>query len=285
MTFDMRDLPQPSGPFEWVQAPAGPALVCQPLAETAQHLYTTRHWALGRQTGCEETEAWAGVAMAIGIDPGLLVRAHQVHGTNVVVATAEDRNRHATDEADIIVSHAPVHALAIQVADCVPLLIADRANGAIAAAHAGWRGLAARVPSTVVAALRRQFGSRPGDLVAAIGPSIGACCYEVGADVLQRFQRAGFGFDRLEQWFQSKPTPSDRNPSMPGLAPPREEHWFFDGWSAARDQLVGAGVPEAQVFVAELCTASHAGALCSYRRDGSPAGRLAAVIRRGPRRP
>jgi YfiH family protein len=285
MTFDMTDLPQPTDAFEWVQAGGGPALVCRPLAEVAQHLYTTRHWTLGHATAGDDTAAWAAVAQGVRVDPALLVRVHQVHGTTVVVAAPEDRNRHAKDDADIIVSHDAAHALAVQTADCVPLLIADRSTGAIAAAHAGWRGLAARVPSTAVAALRRHFGSRPVDLVAAVGPSIGACCYEVGADVMQRFQRAGFGLDRLDAWFQTAPTASARNPSMRGLAAPRESHWFFDGWAAARDQLIGAGVPEAQVFVAELCTASHSEAFCSYRRDGSPAGRLAATIRRGPRRP
>lgn len=282
MMFDMTNLPQPNGAFDWVQAAGGPALVCRPLAAVAQHLYTSAHWGLGAR---DDPSAWADVAKAIGVEPALLVRVRQIHGTSVVVASADDRNRHGTDEADIIVSNDPAHALAVQVADCVPLLIADRVTGAIAAAHAGWRGLAARVPSTTVAAMRKQFGSRPADLLAAVGPSIGACCYEVGDDVMQRFQRAGFGFDRLELWFRPGPVPSASNPSMPRLAAPRAGHWFFDGWASARDQLIGAGIPEAQVFLSELCTASHPGVLCSYRRDGAPAGRLAAVIRRGPLRP
>jgi copper oxidase (laccase) domain-containing protein len=68
---------------------------------------------------------------------------------------------------------------------------------------------------------------------------------------------------------------------MPGLPPaPRGDHWFFDCWSSARDGLIAAGVPGDQVFVAELCTASHPGAFCSYRRDGSSAGRMAAAIRK-----
>src|SRR5262249_2256482 len=137
---------------------------------------------------------------------------------------------------------------------------------------------------TAVAALRRHFGSRPQDLIAAVGPSIGACCYEVGPDVVQRFQRAGFGGDRLGAWFLDGPAQLPGNPSMPGLTP-RADHWFFEGWAASRDQLIGAGVPVAQIFVAELCTASHPATLCSYRRDGAPAGRLAGAIRRRLPRP
>ena len=101
-----------------------------------------------------------------------------------------------------------------------------------------------------------------------------------------RFEAAGFGRGQIARWFLEEPRPSSRNPSMPGLPRPlRASHWFFDGWSAARDQLEEAGVPAARIFVAELCTASHPDTMCSYRREGSAAGRMAGAIRsrRGPR--
>ena len=183
-------------------------------------------------------------------------------------------------DADIIVSNNPALALAVQSADCVPILIADRRTGAVAAAHAGWRGLSVRVPGTTVAAMTRQFGSQRKDLVAAIGPAIGACCYEVGRDVRDRFTRTGFTSDQIERWFLRRPIVDARNPPMSSLrAAMRPEHWYFDGWASAREQLQMVGVPEKQIFAAELCTASHPDSLCSYRRDGSPSGRLAAVIR------
>jgi purine-nucleoside/S-methyl-5'-thioadenosine phosphorylase / adenosine deaminase len=167
----------------------------------------------------------------------------------------------------------------------VPLLIADERTAAVAAAHAGWQGLAAGVPSAAVTALAREFGSRPSDLIAVIGPSIGACCYEVGTAVRDRFEAAGFGPGRIARWFREEPRPTSRNPSMPGLPRPlRASHWFFDAWSAARDQLEEAGVPADRIFVAELCTASHPDTMCSYRREGSAAGRIAGAIRsRGER--
>jgi hypothetical protein len=157
----------------------------------------------------------------------------------------------------------------------------------VAAAHAGWRGLAAGVPLATVAALGREFGSRAADLVVAIGPSIGACCYPVGPEVRDRFAGAGFGSDLpWARWFLERPAISDLNPPLPGLdARGTSNRWFFDPWAAARDQLLAAGVPPAQIFGAGLCTASHPGVLCSYRRDGAPAGRMAAVIRGGPPRP
>ncbi|MGB7219369.1 MAG: laccase domain-containing protein, partial [Vicinamibacterales bacterium] len=144
----------------------------------------------------------------------------------------------------------------------------------------GWRGLAAGVPQVTVEALGREFSSRPADLVVAAGPSIGACCYEVGADVRQQFEKAGFLSADLARWFHAGPQPTPANPSMPGLpATPRADHWHFDGWAAVRDQLMAAGVPRDQINVAGLCTASHPGALCSCRRDGPPAGRMAGVVR------
>jgi hypothetical protein len=146
--------------------------------------------------------------------------------------------------------------------------------------------LSVRVPGATVAAMLREFGSRRKDLVAAIGPAIGACCYEVGSDVRDRFVRTGFTGDQLERWFLSKPAPSARNPSMPSVrAAPRPEHWYFDAPASAREQLQAAGIPDDQIFVADLCTASHPEWLCSYRRDGAPAGRLAAAIRSGDRHP
>src|SRR5262249_6683562 len=110
----------------------------------------------------------------------------------------------------------------------------------------------------------RTFGSRAQDLIVAIGPAISGPNYEVGADVYQRFAAAGF-------------TPADRARWFVPAA--RAEHWYFDGWQSACDQLQAVEVPASQIFVAGLCAFGHPGVLCSYRRDGSPAGRMAAAIR------
>jgi YfiH family protein len=265
-------------------------LVCRALERAAPHLFTTRQWPLGSPApgtapfdDDDDDREWHDVARAMEVDVSRLVRLRQVHGAAFLVA----REPPATiPEADIVVSNTPGLALAVQAADCVPLLVADRRTGAVAAAHAGWRGLSARVPGASVAALVREFGCQKKDLVAAVGPSIGACCYEVGADVLQRFVRSGFTRNQLERWFLEQPIPNGRNRSMPTIPPvPRDGHWFFDGWASARDQLEAAGISPDQIFVAGLCTASHPECLCSYRRDGSPAGRMAAAIRCAPRCP
>jgi len=257
-------LPKPNDAFAWVQATAGPALVCGALEPYAAHLFTTRAWPLGTAVDGNRAAAWGDVAAALGADGAHLVRLHQVHGASFIARKRGDVARKELADGDIVVSDDPSLVLAIQTADCVPLLIADSRTGAVAAAHAGWRGLAAGVPRVAVGALADTFGSRPSDLIVAIGPSISAPKYEVDDVVRAAFAAAGHADAQLGRWF---------------IAGERPAHWQFDGWASARDQLETAGVPSAQIHLSGLCTASHPDILPSYRRDGKAAGRIAAAIR------
>jgi YfiH family protein len=266
----MMSLPQPTGTFRWTETPAGPALVCYALTPYARHLFTARPWKLGSSTSEDTAAGWREVAAAMDVDAGDLVRVHQVHGKAVTVV----RRRAGTDsggvsdvappDADILIARDPGVALAVQTADCVPILIADRKGAAVAAVHAGWRGLAVSAPIAAVEALTREFGARPEDLIAAVGPSIGAARYEVDAAVLSRFEQNGFSAEHIGRWFYDGERP---------------DHWYFEGAQSAHDQLTVAGIPRAQVHVARLCTATHTDLLCSYRRDGKASGRMAAAIR------
>jgi purine-nucleoside/S-methyl-5'-thioadenosine phosphorylase / adenosine deaminase len=273
-------LPAVDASFAWHATPAGPALVCRALQPFATHVFTTRAWALGsRASNGAAPEAWGEVAAQLGVAAGLY-RLRQVHGNRTVRAAMPTPATLA--EADIAITDELAIGVAVQAADCVPLLLVDRRSGAVAAAHAGWRGMAARVPRSVVAAMHAAFSTRAEDLIAALGPSIGACCYEVGADVYDAFAGEGFGTTDLERWFSREPQPSPANPSMP-LPPRRTDRWFFDGWASVTSQLEAEGIPRAQIFRAGLCTASHPDLLPSYRREGRAAGRIAAAIT--PRRP
>lgn len=259
--------PQLAMDFEWVDAAGGRrALVCGPLAAHAPHLFTTREWALGSAVNGDDPAAWTAVAVALGALPGQLVRLQQVHGTSVLVkrrGTVLDPA--VRPAADIVISDDPDVAVSIQTADCVPVLIVDVASGAVAAAHAGWRGLAGGVPDIAVKAMQKAFGSRPGDLLIAAGPSISAARYEVGEAVRSQFA-SSFGAAELARWFPQRTRPS---------------HWQFDGWTATRDQLETAGVPNGSIYMSNLCTAASPELFCSYRRDGKQAGRMAAAIRAG----
>jgi YfiH family protein len=254
--------PQLRDPFEWVDRADGSAIVCRPLQSCANHIFTTRRWALG-SADSNDREAWSRVAAGLDVAPDRLLRLHQVHGTSVVVRRTGAPLEHARPAADIILSDDPTVAIAIQTADCVPLLIADSVTGAVGAAHAGWRGLAAGAPQAAVRAMHEQFGANPRDLIVAIGPAISAARYEVDGQVRSRFD-AAFDASWIDRWFTRQTRPG---------------HWEFDGWSAAVDQIADAGVPGTRIYVAGVCTSEHPDFFCSYRRDGRNAGRMAAAIR------
>src|SRR5262245_18565388 len=143
----MMALPHPKGAFRWTQPLTGPALVCDALSSVA-HLFTTRPWTLGSSLNGNDMAGWREVASAIGVGAGDLVRVRQVHGASVVVVRRRGGHEPAagrfsgTDvssglpEADILLAQDPAVAIAIQTADCLPILIADKRTGAVAAAHA-----------------------------------------------------------------------------------------------------------------------------------------------------
>ena len=259
--------------------PRGVQLLCAGRSKTWHVICSRRVHGRSALTSHAGGGAWADVAAALDRPASALVRLRQVHGHDTVLAADASREP-GPSVGDIVIGCGPERVLAVQAADCVPLLVADRGTGAVAAAHAGWRGLAQAVPRIVVERLCGTFGADPRDLVAAIGPSIGACCYEVGTEVRDGFAAAGFGDERCRRWFGASAAVSAANPPMAGVkVAGRDGHWFFDAWQCARDQLVAAGLRSDAVFWAGLCTASHAQFVCSYRRDGATAGRIAGAIR------
>lgn len=235
-------------------------LRCRPLLDVADHFFTARDVRLR-----DDEREWMRVAEAIGVAPDALRLIHQVHGRGVFVARPPSPSASATlgAEADVIVSDDPSLAIAVRVADCAPILIGDRRLGVVAAVHAGWRGTIQRAAVAGVTALVQTFGSRPADLIAAIGPSLGPCCGEVGEEVVAAFRADGHPGGAIARWF---------SPGSSGRP-------FLDLWRANRDQLEEAGVPAANVHVAGLCTKTHAAAFHSYRAERERAGRMAGVIR------
>jgi YfiH family protein len=214
----------------------------------------------------------------------------QVHGRTIVKSTGTSEGEGINEtppEGDIAIAAAVAPCVAaVQVADCVPILVADARTGAVAAAHAGWRGLSVGVPGVTVRALVEQLGSDRSDLIAATGPSIGACCYEVGPEVADAFRTGQFSTADLDRWFLSVPrAPRDHASLVTGGGTRRGDRQYFDGWTSVEDQLVTAGVRRERIFMPHLCTGGHSSLLCSYRRDGARAGRMAAAIRTPASRP
>ena len=170
--------------------------------------------------------------------------------------------------------------LAVQTADCVPILLVDVRNRAVAAVHAGWRGTLQRIITKAMGKMQMQFGTRPIDLIAAIGPSIGGCCYEVGTEVASEFRSQ---FPNASEWFDELRTGDEPNPLQwlnmkpPGHQPPPKNS-LFDLRKANRAQLLEAGVPEGNIFVNDLCTACRRDLFFSYRKEAGTTGRLLSVI-------
>lgn len=258
-------LPSIPDSFRWTDESWGPALRCRPLEAVVPHLFTTR------QLQLTSDDDWQRAAQAVGA--AHIATLTQVHGRAVVVA----RNGLQKSEADVLVGNDPDVALAVRAADCVPLLIADRATGAVAAVHAGWRGTAAGAATAAVEALAREFGSKPQDLVAAIGPSIGACCYDVGTELVDAFAAAGHARHLIDRWFLAPPPP--RGSFRPALSAVEGPRLRLDVAGANRDQLVLAGVPEEHIHLCGLCTAMQLDLLTSFRVEKEKAGRIAGVIR------
>lgn len=194
-------------------------------------------------------ECHARVARALD-GSGLLLLLKQVHGTAVAEAPWE-----GTPEADAAVAARPGWLLGIQTADCLPVLLVDPRRRLVAAAHAGWRGTAAGVAARAVEALAAR-GSRPGDLVAALGPGIGACCYEVGDDVREAFSPSGAPFF---------------------LAGPRGRP-HLDVRAANVRQLLDAGLAPGRLHHVADCTRCRPDLYHSWRRDGRAAGRMVSFV-------
>jgi YfiH family protein len=208
---------------------------------------------LGRVPGDDPRavgENRARLASALGLAPGPCLAPRQVHGDRVVAVQGGSPH---PGEADGLATTSPGLALVILVADCVPVFVADPRLRAAALVHAGWRGTAAGIARRAVETLAEAFGSEPSDLWAAVGPSIGPCCYEVDGPVMARFD------------------PEVLQPGRPG-------HAHLDLWEANRRQLVAAGLRGDRIAVAALCTACHTDRLFSHRAERGRTGRLAAVL-------
>jgi YfiH family protein len=182
--------------------------------------------------------------------------------------------------ADASITNTPNLLLGIQTADCVPILLLDPKKRAVAAVHAGWRGTLQRIVEKTIGRMKMEFKTDPLDLLAAIGPAIGGCCYEVGTQVAAAFHSQ---FANAPEWFDELRTGDEPNPLQwlnqfpPGHQPP-PKNVLLDLRKANRARLLSAGLNPRNIFVSDLCTACRPDLLFSYRKQGSESGRMMSVI-------
>ncbi|MHB1022131.1 MAG: peptidoglycan editing factor PgeF [Acidobacteriaceae bacterium] len=217
-----------------------------------------------------------------------LVTLRQIH-SGVVHVIRDAAARLATEDGravlhgDGVMTDVPGLLLGIQTADCVPVLVADRKRRAVAGFHAGWRGTAARIVERGVGRMRLEYGSRPQDLIAAIGPGIGPCCYAVGEEVVQQFMsQFAYYAELFREVYDSDPIREKypmlfltaRAPGHSNLGPQRH----LDLWEANRRQLLDAGLKEKNITVTAECTACKLDRYFSHRAEHGFTGRMLNVI-------
>lgn len=199
----------------------------------------------------------------------------QVHGDNVLIvddfqdaptlqaAMAASSSSQSFDAAITALDNVP---LVVITADCLPILIYDAARSVAAVVHAGWKGTALNIAGKTIAAMTDRFGSDPADIIVAMGPFIGPCCYEVDEKVVSSF----------ESFIKTKPAAWSEvfSPSATGKA----DRWMFDLAGANLLQLDNAGIARSNISLSPHCTCCRKGLFYSYRRDGEKTGRQGAIL-------
>ena len=191
-----------------------------------------------------------------------IITAWQVHGADVKIIQDYAEAKETNEYYDALVSNLSGVLIGVKTADCVPVLLGDAKNGAFAAIHAGWRGTAQSIVPKTIAKMRGNFGTKPEDLTVAIGAAALGCCYEIGRDVIETFEK-----------------------NFPGCAhlftPTRENHALIDLHQANRQQLLSCGILPENIYIAPLCTIERTDLFFSYRVEKKlygKTGRLLSVI-------
>lgn len=234
--------------------------------------------------------------------PMHVVQAHQVHGDRVAVVGSAVLTREDLEGFDALITDVPGVAIGARTADCIPVLMYDPIRRAVAAVHSGWKGTVLKIAAKTLAVMSGEFGTRPADILAVIGPGIGPDSFQVGPEVARAFLDAGFPEAGLPATDSSvpplcrkndeqpssgaqgvkpdkgRPIISDRGPKIPGTM---QGGFHIDLWEAVRLTLVRAGVPDSHILTAGIDTYTHPG-FFSARREGPSCGRTVNTIMLNP---
>lgn len=261
--------------FYWREHEGVRALVCTPLEQSGfTNAFSTRLGGVSPMpqdalnlAGFNEDEAeniYENRRRFLRLFEGdwTLTACWQIHSADVRTVVSQDDARNDTEHCDALITNVKRLLLGVKTADCVPVILGDEGTGACAAVHAGWRGTLSSIVPRALERMKAEYGTHEQDVRAAIGPSAGACCYEVGAEVIEAFHES---FPQAETLF----------------TPPRDGHALVDLQRANREQLIDAGVAEERIHTSPLCTMCRTDLFFSYRREKllhGRTGRLMSVI-------
>jgi YfiH family protein len=198
---------------------------------------------------------------ALGLSGAEVVTAWQVHSSRTAIVDESDMGQ-VVPQTDALITGVPGVHLLLRFADCLPIFLFDPDRKVVALGHAGWRGTATEIASRMVQTMTDSFGTDPEHLIAALGPAIGPCCYQVGEEVAQAIEAT------IQDW-------------QAAIRHLGDSRFSLDLWEANRQHLLSRGV--CTIEVARVCTACHADEFFSHRADGGTTGRFAALV--GMRKP
>jgi len=223
------------------------------------HAFTTRQNGLGiRTNGIKQPDDWDAVAGIFNVDPGRIVTVNQVHGDRIVLVNTDNFTSMRSTEADALITRSPGIAVAVETADCVPILLLDPMTPAVAAVHAGWRSTVQGIVRKTIEKMHKEFGSDPSRMIAAIGPAIGPECYEVDEPVMGP-TRETFPFWEAVSFFRKE---GKRGLDLVGLD--------------QRD-LLSIGLREENIHSLGMCTSCRRDLFYSFRAEGRT-GRMLSMI-------
>ncbi|HOQ15952.1 MAG: peptidoglycan editing factor PgeF [Epulopiscium sp.] len=234
------------------------------LGGLSQGPYQSLNLGLGR--GDDDEKVYGNYKLlceAIGINHEKLIFTNQIHDNHIKIIRKEDLEKYNMKNwvkgTDGLVTNIPNVPLVTLYADCVPLFFLDTKKKVIGLAHAGWRGTVKKIALRMIEIFINEFNSNPKDILAAIGPSIGKCCFEVDFSVADAFQKAFKNTHKI-------------------IFPIENEKFMIDLWEANKEALTEGGLPLSNITVTDLCTKCHHDIFFSYRADKGQTGRLAAVM-------
>jgi YfiH family protein len=280
----------------------GPKILCSPLLESVSglvHGFSTRSGGHSQAYGDDQFNLGftaadkrdavgrnrADFLVALGSEGSRLVTLKQIHSDIVQVLTSPEQlpGNGKSLKGDALVTSLEGVLLAVQTADCVPVLVADTKQRVVAAVHAGWRGTAKRIAEKAVGAMRARFGSKPQNLRAAIGPAIHQCCYAVGQEVIEEFEsQFAYAKELFSEVYDKDPVKKKypllfmtaRAPGHSDIGP----QIHLDLIEANRRQLLDAGIGRKNIWSAEECTSCLTDLLFSHRAEDGYTGRMMAAI-------